>query len=166
MRLKGEFRIRNVTRNEPWTVVPNEIFDEGQDAYLKILFQGDDTIVPIAGDYFLGLAGNLVTDPSSTLSDITDEVPVANGYARQPVARSGAGWPTVEAVDPYYRAVSDVVSWTAAGGDFGATFTRLFLTNVVSGTAGLLFAFSAPLASPKLIIDTETYEAQYSAYIL
>lgn len=166
MSLRGEFRIRRHGSDDVWAVLPNAIFDDGQDAYLKILFRGDNTIVPAGGNWFVGLAGNLVVDPDSTLADITDEVGVVNGYARQPIVRDAAGFPTIEEVGVYHRAVSTIVTFTAAGGDFDKTFTRMFLTNASAGSGGLLFAFSAPLSSPKLIVDTESYDTQYIAYIL
>jgi len=162
--MRGEFTIYPGTKKE--LVIPNFITDTGELSFLKMLMRDDQGLVAGGGNWYFGLCGNTVVNETATLPDVTDEVAAANGYVRQPVPRSLAGWPTTEQVNSVYRIVSAVFTFTASGGDYDKAFTRLFLTDVASGlTPGFLFALSRPLLVPFLLIDGQNYPATYSIYL-
>lgn len=135
----------------------------GEEALLKMLFRGDNTIVAGGGNFYLGLC-NQTPLKTDELSDITTEPAVANGYARQPITRDAIGFPTIEQVSGETRIVSIVVTFSASGGDFSASFNRAFLTNVSSGSAGILLAYSGAYDSPILLEDGESKQMRFEFY--
>jgi len=146
-------------------ILPNTVVNEGEEAYLKMLLRDDQTIVAGGADFFIGLV-NRVPDETDTLAIMAaDEIPVANGYARQPVPRNSTGWPTLDSVNGRSRILSDAITFTAAGGDFTSDFTRAFMCNVVSGTAGVLFSYSGALTAPLTVLDTESFQMQYEVFL-
>lgn len=135
----------------------------GEQDILKILFQGDNIIVPAAGNFYLGLC-NQVPAKGDTLASITTEPSVANGYARIALSRDTTGFPTIEQVNGETRIVSKVVTFTAAGGAFDKSFTRAFLCNAASGNVGELIAYSGAYASPILLADTQSQQMKFEFY--
>jgi len=126
---------------------------EGGDAFGQILVQGDNVIVPAAGNFYVGLC-NQTPAFSDTLVSITTEPTSAGGYARQPLSRDATGWPNTNInVNGENLWRSAILTFAASGADFSDPFTRLFLCNVVSGTAGILFAYSGASPSEILILD-------------
>ena len=102
---------------------------EGGQAFGEILVQGDNVIVPAAGDFFVGVCDQIpVSD--DTLASITSEPSSAGGYARQPLSRDATGWPTIDVVNGEVRWLSAAMIFAASGADFSTGFTRLFLCNV------------------------------------
>lgn len=164
MRMNGCYHIINKSTGEK-LILPNAITNEGEVSFLKQIFQADNTDVPSGSNWFIGLMGSGPLDESSGLADISDEIPVLNGYARQPVVRSAVGWPTISEVAPHQRILSQSVDFTASGGDFANTFSRLFLCNVVSGTSGILYSFTAAAPAPIQIVDTQVYAVSYEMYL-
>ena len=136
---------------------------EGEQSLLEMLFQGDNIIVPAAGNFYLGLC-NQTPDKNDTLADISTEPTVANGYARQAISRDVTGFPTIEQVNNETRVVSLVINFTAAGGAFDASFTRAFLCNVSAGSAGILLAYSGAYSSPILLADGQTQQVKFEFY--
>jgi len=145
-------------------IIPNIIPDEGEQAYAKILFQGDNVIVPAAGNFYLGLCGENVLE-TLNLTTLVGEPGVVNGYARKAITRDATGWPTISQINGKYRALSKVVVFIGSGGAFDTAITRFFLCNVASGTSGLLLAISGPLAVAKTVANSETYNVQYEVFI-
>lgn len=164
MRLQGQYRIKSNKSEKP-LILPNLITNEGEASFLRMIVQADNVDVPSGGNWFVGLIGNNALDETSVLVDITDEVPVLNNYARQPILRNATGWPTITQVDPHHRALSASVDFEATGGDFANTYTRVFLCNVVSGTTGILYSVSAAAPAAIQISDTEIQSISYELFL-
>ena len=161
MQLNGRFIIFPDTPQE--IILPNSIVDEGEDALFAMALQADNTIVAGAGNFYIGLCGDTGVASDAVLADLLDEPGLVNGYARQPVIRSAAGW-TIDRVGGYSRARSSTVNFIGSGGNFDTAITRAFLCSVLTGTAGTLFSVSHRLTAPKTILDTETYPVVYELY--
>ena len=73
--------------------------------------------------------------------------------------------PTIELINDAHRAISLQVTFTAAGADFSRSIQRAFLTNVLSGTAGLLFAYSGLLPNPLTIKDGNNLPTKYELFL-
>lgn len=137
---------------------------EGADAYAKMLFRGDATIVvPATGNFYIGLC-NQVPDQEDTLVDIVTEPSAAGGYARIAIQRSSAGWPVIAPVNGKTKIESLAALFEASGADFDQAFTRAFLCNVASGTAGVLFAYSGALNAPLLLLDGESRSVKFEHF--
>jgi len=139
------------------------ITSAGEQQLLKMLFQGDNTIVAAGANFYLGLC-NQTPAKTDTMADISTEPTVANGYARKAIVRSAVGFPVIEEVNGETRIVSLVISFTAAGGDFDASFTRAFLCTDASGLGGTLFAYSGAYGSVITLLDGETRQIKFEFY--
>lgn len=136
----------------------------GEEAMLQALFQGVDTNFVAAGaNLYLGLC-NQTPDKADDMTDISTEPTVANGYARKAIARNTTGFPTIEQVNGESRIVSLVVTFTASGGDFDASFTRAFLCTSASGSTGTLLAYSGAYATPILLADGVSQQMKFEFY--
>lgn len=136
---------------------------EGEEALLAMLFQGDTTPVDAGANFYLGLC-NQTPDKADTLADISTEPTVANGYARKAISRDVTGFPIIEQVNGESRIVSLVLTFTAAGGDFDASFTRAFLTDASSGSSGTLIGYSGAYATPVLLSDGQSQQIKFEFY--
>lgn len=139
------------------------ITTEGEEAFLAMLFQGDASIVPAAGNFYLGLC-NQTPDKADTMLDITTEPNVANGYAREIITRDVTGFPIIEQVNGESRIVSLVLNFAASGGDFSASFTRAFLTTSAAGSGGILLAYSGAYSSPILLTNGQSQQIKFEFY--
>ena len=136
----------------------------GEEALLAALFQGVDTNFVAAGaNLYLGLC-NQTPAKADVMTDISTEPSVANGYARAAIARNITGFPTIEQVNGESRIVSLVLTFTASGGDFSASFTRAFLCTSASGTTGTLLAYSGAYATPILLADGQSQQIKFEFY--
>ncbi len=160
--LAGRYIIYPDTPKE--IVIPNIIVDEGEISFLKMIGRADVVDVAAGGNFFVGLCQEVPTD-ADTLATITTEPTLTFGYARQPISRDATGWPVLGAIGDANRLQSLTITYTASGGNFSRTFQRLFMCNVVSGTAGLLFAYSGLLPNPIQVDDTESFTAKYELYM-
>lgn len=160
--MKGRFQI-TLPSGEIITV-PNIITSQGEESFLKMITRADVAEVAAGGNWYIGLCEEIV-DKVDTLVGITTEPTGAGGYARKAVERDATGWPTIAVSGPSFRALTKQVDFAASGANFSRTFTRLFLTNVASGTAGRLFAYSGALATPLLVLDGQTHSARYELYL-
>lgn len=160
--LHGQFIFYPGTKKE--LIVPNLITDEGEESFLKMIMQADVIDVPADNNFFLGLCEETPGE-TDTLVTITTEPTSAGGYARQPFARNTSGVPTIEQVNDAFRAVSLQLTFTASGVDFSRSIQRAFLTNVVSGTAGILFAYSGLLPNPITILDGTNLPVKYELFL-
>lgn len=136
---------------------------EGAEDFGAILVQGDNIIVPAAGDFFVGVCDQIPAY-GDTLTEITTEPTSAGGYARLALTRDATGWPTIDQVNGETRWLSKVLAFAASGADYSTAFTRLFLCNVASGSSGRLFAFSGAYASDILVLDGQTKNVRFELY--
>lgn len=134
----------------------------GEEAFLKMLFQGDNIVSP-GGNFYLGLC-NQIPAKDDTLLDISTEPAEANGYARIPIQRSITGFPVIEQVNNESRITSLVLNFVASGGDFSASFTRGFLCDAATGLTGILFAYSGAYSSPILLTDGQNQQIKFEFY--
>lgn len=156
--MRGEYRTKS------GLIIPNNVLDEGELAFLSMIVQADVGDVSAGGDWFFGLMEDNAAD-TLTLSDIVDEPTSAGGYARQPITRDTTGWPTIGNVNNVGFAETADITFAASGADFSTDVSRIFLTNVVSGTGGLLFSISSPFAAPLLILDGQSPVFNYRLYM-
>lgn len=161
MKLNGRFILFPGTSQE--LILPNTIVDEGEDALFAMALQANNTIVAGAGNFFIGLCGDDGVAEDAVIADLLGEPSVVNGYARQAVIRSAAGW-TIDRVAGYSRARSATVNFIGSGGNFDKAITRAFLCSVSAGSAGTLFSVSHRLTTSKTILDAETYPVAYELY--
>lgn len=167
----------NIEHNGHKFMAKNRLTFQGATSFLKQIFQADVTDVTAGGNWFVGLCGeNAVSNvdfPNIDLTDITDEPSSAGGYARKAIARNTTGFPTasITVVGQSVRSRSLQITWTPSGADFSLAITRLFLCNVVSGTSGILYAFSGPLLfsdgsiAPQTLLDGVAFNTNYDFYI-
>jgi len=139
------------------------ITTEGEEALLKMLFQGDNTIVAAGANFYIGVC-NQTPDKGDTLADITTEPSSAGGYARIALARNSTDFPTLGQIDGETRILSILKTFSAVGADFSTGFTRLFLTDAASGSTGTLFAYSGPYSSAISLLNGQTQDFQFEFY--
>lgn len=139
------------------------ITTEGEVAFIKMLLQGDNTIVPAAGNFYLGLCDQIPSKADS-LASITTEPTSAGGYARIAVTRDAAGFPTIDQVGGESRGLSIVKTFSAVGADFSRAFTRVFLTDAASGSVGTLFGYSGAYSSSILLLNGQSQNVQFAFY--
>lgn len=144
-------------------VFPNTVVTEGDQAFLKMLMQGNNVIVPSGVGYYIGLCGSVFTR-ASTMADLAGEPSTSiGGYARQPAVRNATDW-TVALVNGIYRAQSKALVFTAAGGNIGP-FRRCFLASSSAGTGGTLFSVSAPFPVDETILDGASLTVHYELFL-
>lgn len=160
--IHGQFRFFPGTKRE--IVVPNLITDEGEKSFLKMIMQADVIDVTAGGNFFLGLSEETPGE-TDTLATITTEPTSAGGYARQSFARNLTGVPTVEIINDAHRAVSLLLTFAAVGADFSRSIQRAFLTNILSGTAGLLFSYSGLLPNPITILNGNDIQVKFELFL-
>ena len=141
------------------------IVTEGEEAFLKMLFQGDNIILPAGNNWYLGLCEQ-TPDKGDVLTDITTEPSAAGGYARVAIIRNNVDFPSanIGQVGGETRILSLVKTFSAVGADFSRTFDRAFICNVASGTAGILFAFTGQYSSPIQLLDGQSQDMQFEFY--
>ncbi len=123
----------------------------GENFVLSALFLGGNnpnTFVP--DQYYLGLDARAAIDKADTMEDVLNE-PFVNGYARQPVS-SVTGF-SIDVVNGVHRAVSEIVTFSAAGGAWGP-MKNIFLSDK-QNTTGVLIS-SAPLTSPVTVASGDS----------
>lgn len=144
-------------------VVPNNILDEGEEAFLKMIAQAHTGDVNAGANYYVGLMGDTWAE-DTTLATLAGEPSNAGGYARKAVARNSTGWPTIGVVNGIWRAATLLLTWAPSGADFSVAVRRAFLCNASSGTVGKLFAVSGALPSELEMEDGSSYPMRYELY--
>lgn len=144
--------------------IPNTVLAEGEDTFLKMALCGDDSVVAAYANFYMGLCGAAFTQ-TTTLATLAGEPTATNGYARQAIQRSSAGWPLISVANGITFARSAVCNFVASGGDYSTEVSRLFLCTAASGTSGKLLAVSAALPTPKLLTNGYSLPAQYELYM-
>ncbi len=158
MNIRGEFTL--ITSIGKTIILPNTITAVGAEALLKHDFQN-----VTLNNFYLGLCDQSPAH-SDALVDITTEPGSAGGYARKLLTRNGTDWPTVVTdANQETRVESKDVTWNAAAADFDTAFSRIFLCDIISGTAGILFAYSAPLSAAITLLDGNSFPVKYKFYI-
>lgn len=115
----------------------NILHTQGEAQILSALFLGGPASnAYIPSIYYLGLDARPVLSVSDTLSTLVAE-PSSGGYSRQPVSAT-TGF-TLVTEGATVLAKSGVLAFSAAGSSWGPV-TSMFLTNVASGTAGVLYS--------------------------
>jgi hypothetical protein len=118
----------------------NTLHTEGENLLLQVLFTNDGMLPPV--NYYLGLDNRPVIAISDTMASLQGE-PVGFGYVRQAVS-SATGW-QIGLTNGVYAAVTEIVTFTAVGGDVGPV-SNLFLTDKGDNTGTLIS--SVPLSQP------------------
>lgn len=145
-------------------ITPNNVLDQGEESFLKMITRADVSEVSAGGNFYIGLCGAAFTE-ATVLATLSGEPSTTNGYARQPVTRDAAGWPTIGTINGLWRALTATINFTASGGDFSTAISRAFLTNVVSGTVGRLFSVGGALPAPLLVTNGLTVPVRYELYL-
>ncbi len=145
-------------------VVPNTITDEGEQTFLKMIGRADVADVAAGGNFYVGLCSEIPGE-ADTLADITTELGVAGAYARQAFTRDATGFPNLVSAGDAYKLQSKQLDFTAVGAGFSTTFERAFLCNVLSGSIGLLFAYSGILPDPVQVLIAETFSMRYELFL-
>lgn len=158
MNLRGEYILTFSDGTQK--VIPNTIVAEGAEDMLLEIFQNAGL-----GSFYMGLC-HQVPDNGDIHADITTEPTVGvNNYARGVLARNSTDWPTVATANNESYMESKAVVFTASGGAFDAPFSRLFLCSTATGFAGVLFSYSAALASAITLASGDSFTAQYRFYL-
>ena len=149
MLLRGEFRRKD------GLVIPNNVTDIGGAAYLRMIFNGVDTGVPIlgGGNFFVGLCNTIPFD-TMTLADLVEPGEGVNGYDRVAKTRNNVGFPNTGSIggEPFIE--TDDIVFTATGAGFDQAISRLFLTPVITGAVGDVYALSEAIAVPLVILTS------------
>lgn len=129
----------------------NSLADEGEEDVLDVYYRG--ATAPTT--FYLALYNDTPVDTDG-LADLTGEAS-GNGYARIEIERSGTGFPTLALDSGDFQLTSKTVTYTASGGSIGPV-TYAVLTNVSSGTAGLLLNYVG-LSTSRTLADGESMNA-------
>lgn len=145
-------------------ILPNTLMNLGAELLLKMLFQGE--AIGGGGNFYVGLCGDVFTGKGMDLTDISGEPTVTNGYARITLAINSTDWPNPVTTNDVTRIASKTITFTGSGGAFSTSISRMFLCNVASGTAGTLFALSAALDVPLLVLDGVGEDFNYEFFFI
>lgn len=160
--LRGRFVLFPDTCDEHY--VENNILDEGEISFLKMIARADVVDIAAGGNWFVGLCGAAFLD-TTTLATLVGEPTAAGGYARKAVTRNAGGWPTLGEVNGVNRIRTVTFTWTPAGADYSTTIQRFFLCNVAAGSAGLLMSVSGAFPDPIQLVDAVPFPAAYELYL-
>lgn len=132
--------------------IPNLLHIQGEQTILGNLFAG--TALP--GTYYLGVDARSSLGASDTLSSLINE-PSSGGYNRQGVAANAF---TIETSGTTVKAKTGIITFSCTSGSWPQA-KNLFLTNVGSGTAGVLYS-SVVLSSPFTLSSGESITLKFS----
>ncbi len=108
--------------------------DEGEEWALEAMLRGAAN----SADLWVGLYTG--TEPIETATLAVGVTEVSGGsYVRMTIERSATGWPTLALSGGNFQALSKLVTFPTPSASWG-TVTGAFLTDVSTGTAGLLLA--------------------------
>ena len=107
------------------------LHDEGEQYLLQAALSEEQTPPT---NFYLGLCNDTLVK-TDALANIANE-PSGDGYSRQAIPSSAAGW-TVAKVSDYYRATGPQETFTADGGDWG-TINTWFLATSADETGKLI----------------------------
>lgn len=163
MRLRGQYTIW--MPNKEKIVVPNALVVDGFISLLKMLWQGDTSLIAGGGNFWVGLKDSIAS-PADTLATLTGEPGAGDvNYTRKAVTRDSSGWPTVEVVNNNGHVRSLVVTFTALTSNWVTTVQRCFLCSISAGTGGKLFSESAPFPAGVLLAAGQSLPVQYDLWL-
>lgn len=109
----------------------NMLHIKGEEFLLTCCFNNNGSYPP--SDYFFGLDNRMVISKEDIMDDLVEE-PVGNSYIRQ--SRSSNGGFTIETFNNGYRAVSNIMTFSAAGLGWGPVRNIFMATS--PDTSGVL----------------------------
>lgn len=124
--------------------IKNGLTVYGGTQLLQSFFQ--KTVIGVA-DLYLGLTNEDYTFDGTTLAALAAGEPAGNGYARQALVLSNAGW-VISEVNGVLQCQSAICTFTASA-DWSSQWQRMFLCDANAGTAGNVIAVSGP--APNLV---------------
>lgn len=139
--------------------VKNTVVKDGAELFVRSLFRGE-AVMPAT--FYMGLTNANYSYSSALLSDIAVGEPTGNGYARQPLGRNTTDW-AFATVGNFTKAESIDVTFTASA-QWDKAWTRMFLCNVASGTAGIVFSLSKAI-DPQTVLSGEGPTLNYEHWI-
>jgi hypothetical protein len=128
----------------------NLLHNDGEEYVLRAAFNGGRISNVIPENFYMGLDNRQFPAAGDTMDSLISE-PSSNGYTRQPI--SSAGDFTVVEDSSHFRAVSPIMAFQAAGGNWGPV-QNLFLTDRTDNTGYLIS--TATLQTPITVNDGET----------
>jgi len=126
----------------------NQLHLKGEEFLLNCCFNNNGNYPP--SEYYFGLDSRSSISQSDTIEDLEGE-PTENGYTRQP--RSSNGGFIVEPFNGNYRASSNIMTFTAAGGGWGPV-KNIFIATSSDGSGVLLS--TAALSQEINLIDGDS----------
>lgn len=139
--------------------IKNTLLQTGASWFLRTMFRGE-AVLPAT--YYLGLTNATYTF-TSTLAVLAAGEPAGNGYARQPLVKNTTDW-TVQSVNGVMQALSKICLFTASA-DWDKTWQRMFICDVVNGTAGNVIAVSGPAPTPRTVLNGQGPSIQYQYFL-
>lgn len=133
--------------------IKNLIHLEGREFLIKSAFSNDGSLVP--ANYYLGLDARDDLLEEDTILTLLDE-PSGSGYLRQALPSDGTGF-TISNVSGVYKALSEIVTFSATGTGWGPV-KNMFLTTA-SDNSGVLIS-SLLLTSPVITVAGDTISIQ------
>ena len=137
-------------------IVPNTVVKDGAEAFLQLLFQAQASL---PSSFWMGLTNVDYTYDDAVLADIAAGEPTGNGYARQELVRDTDDWDVSE-VNGLMRARSKIVTFTASA-NWDKEWNRMFLCSVETGTAGIIFSFSAKTEDDQAVVSGDGPSLRY-----
>lgn len=155
--MKGVYILNPDAPNEQR--VMNNIVKDGAQQWLQQIFQAVD----LPAQFYVGLTGTRYEFDTATLDTITIGEPVGNGYSRTLLNRDAIDW-DVALINASYRARSKLVTWTATA-DWTRVWSRMFLTDVAAGTAGIVYSLSGPTEVGQITRQADVVNLQYEFWL-
>ena len=132
--------------------IPNLLHVQGEQRILGNLFGG----IAIPSTYYLGVDAMTSLSASDTLASLINE-PSTGGYNRQGIASNAF---TIETSGTTVKAKTGIITFSCTSGSWPQA-KNLFLTNVGSGTSGILYS-SVVLSSPFTLNSGESITLKFS----
>ena len=125
--------------------IRNMFHVEGEAFMLKACFTTAGNAPPAA--YYFGLDSRVSPTLLDTLSTLTSQEPIGNGYVRSSVSSTGSGvnYFTIEEVDSVYRATVSILTFSGTLAGYGPVRNVFLATS--SDNSGTLIATNS-LSSP------------------
>lgn len=138
--------------------IKNILHVDGEQQILNALFVGGNTgNIYIPTTYFLGLDDRTSLAAADTLSSLVSE-PAVGGYARQGVSAT-TGF-TIQTNGTLVKATTGIITFSCTTTSWGPV-RNLFLTNVASGTSGVLYS-SVALSNTVTLVPGDSVTLKFS----
>ena len=134
------------------------ISKEFENIILSSVLGGNKENIPLK--YYVGLCNNIDINRTMALADLSETT--GTGYARQEIT----GWQTPKDQPDCQSIRSNEVIFKSTGEtDDWSGFSRMFLTDAVSGTTGKLLAISTSMPNDVSLKAGASYPAVFELYI-